>query len=195
MSKFCTNCGNELSSSAEFCSKCGKPVHIAENNASQISTPPTTNNNGLAIVGSAAGGILAFMLVIFLISALFLYNNYDEVVDDSELSIGNVSLGQSVSTKKNSTGGVEIKSTDGTIITHLIAQNSNPSTKRGIHIGSTESEMINSYGKDYKLLDLDELKIYQYSFNTASGTPGILEFTVNTSSRIVVKISARLVKG
>ena len=56
MSKFCSNCGAEVSDGFAFCEKCGTPVQAPENQAPSYNAPqyaPAANQdkNGMAIGG------------------------------------------------------------------------------------------------------------------------------------------------
>ena len=56
MSKFCSNCGAEVSDGFAFCEKCGTPVQAPENqapsyNAPQYAPAAKQDSNGMAIGG------------------------------------------------------------------------------------------------------------------------------------------------
>lgn len=205
MANFCSNCGKALAHDATFCPNCSSPVTSMTSTTSETTksslpllTPISANNHQknnklLVIAGYTLAGIIGFFAFIFLVTSIYAYNNYNEIFESSELSIGNISLEQSSSTGIN-TSGVKVIEKNG-IITHLVAESPNVSTKRGLHIGSTEADMINEYGSDYNIKNLGELKIYEYRFYTSAGTRGILVFTVNTSSRTIVEMSTRLLKN
>ena len=54
MSKFCSNCGNEVADEAEICPKCG--VSVSQN------TAVSNNNNGTSNGMATAGFILSFFV-------------------------------------------------------------------------------------------------------------------------------------
>jgi uncharacterized membrane protein YvbJ len=70
MSKFCANCGAEVSDGFAFCEKCGTPVQAPENqapsyNAPQYGPAAKQENNGMAIGGFVCSlvGFLCCQLV------------------------------------------------------------------------------------------------------------------------------------
>ena len=70
MSKFCSNCGAEVSDGFAFCEKCGTPVQAPENqapsyNAPQYAPSAKQDSNGMAIGGFVCSlvGFLCCQLV------------------------------------------------------------------------------------------------------------------------------------
>jgi len=59
MSKFCTNCGNELDSNADVCVKCGAFVKKNNNNNNAVESTDKNANIGL---GFGFGSILAWII-------------------------------------------------------------------------------------------------------------------------------------
>lgn len=59
MTKFCTNCGNELDANADVCVKCGALVKKKNNNNNAVESVDKSANTGL---GFGLGSILAWII-------------------------------------------------------------------------------------------------------------------------------------
>ncbi|MBR6689977.1 MAG: zinc-ribbon domain-containing protein [Bacilli bacterium] len=74
MSKFCTNCGNELNENAVFCVKCG----VATNNVVQTTTKPKQPGKGTGIASMVLGIIATWnsMCTLFIAVCLLAAGEY-----------------------------------------------------------------------------------------------------------------------
>lgn len=62
MSKFCTNCGQEIDENVSFCMNCGKKVKEKKENDTNISTNKNSAENTCAPKNKIAAGILGIFL-------------------------------------------------------------------------------------------------------------------------------------
>lgn len=65
-------------------------------------------------------------------------------------------------------------------------------TRRGIHVGSTYSKVIDAYGTDSKDMYADNLTLREYPFTSLDGKESLLRFAINSSGRVDY-ISIRIV--
>ena len=76
MSKFCTNCGQELDSNASFCYSCGKKVGENKTTTKKEETTNTNNVNNSTQKSKMAAGLLGIFLGALGIHNFYLgYNN------------------------------------------------------------------------------------------------------------------------
>ena len=85
--------------------------------------------------------------------------------------------------------GIVVK--NGTV-TALVSGSKTVKTKRGIHEGSTLSEVLSAYGKDYLPMWKGEgFNMYEYAISKKNGEPGLLRFAVDPANNQVKYISVR----
>ncbi len=88
--------------------------------------------------------------------------------------------------------GLQVGAKDDNVITALVSDGKNVTTKRGIHEGSTYGQMVDAYGKDYEKTDYNDLVLYEYSFTGVNGKKGLLRFAVNKTDETINYISVRI---
>ena len=67
-------------------------------------------------------------------------------------------------------------------------------TLRGLHVGSTYSEVVDAYGSNSKNMELGDLMLYEYPFRSLDKHEGLLRFAVNKSNNRVQYISVRILE-
>ena len=85
---------------------------------------------------------------------------------------------------------MEVVVSDGTVVA-LVSRDSSVSTRKGIHQGSSLSDVLNAYGSNYQESDYDSQTYYEYTYKTKDGVPALLRFAVNNDSHNVDYISIR----
>ena len=65
-------------------------------------------------------------------------------------------------------------------------------TFRGLHVGSTYSEVVDKYGYDSSDMEYDNMILHEYKFRSIDGQDGLLRFAVNQSDNRVNYISIRI---
>ncbi len=67
-------------------------------------------------------------------------------------------------------------------------------TARGLSVGSNYFEVLDKYGSDSSNMDMNDLTLYEYKFNSIRGESGLLRFAVNKSDNRVNYISIRIIE-
>ena len=105
-------------------------------------------------------------------------------------------LGQEISTKQKDGmvfyqyPTVEV-GTRGDMVTSLVSETDSAVTKRGLHQGSSLSEVKNTYGTDYMKSEYGGKDLYEYRYTDLQGQTGILRFAVVQGTDTVNYISIR----
>ena len=125
----------------------------------------------------------------------------------TDLSLGGMDLGMTVA-QMHETLGQEISTkqkdgmvfyqyptvevgTRGDIVTSLVSETDSAVTKRGLHQGSSLSEVKNTYGTDYMKSEYGGKDLYEYRYTDLQGQTGILRFAVVQGTDTVNYISIR----
>ncbi|MCR5438582.1 MAG: hypothetical protein K6F01_03995 [Selenomonas sp.] len=125
----------------------------------------------------------------------------------TDLSLGGMDLGMTVA-QMHETLGQEISTkqkdgmvfyqyptvevgTSGDIVTSLVSETDSAVTKRGLHQGSSLSEVKNTYGTDYMKSEYGGKDLYEYRYTDLQGQMGILRFAVVQGTDTVNYISIR----
>lgn len=77
-------------------------------------------------------------------------------------------------------------------LTAFVTYHSKYKTAKGLHVGSTYDEVISKYGTAPHIMQLDDLILYEYDYNTIRGEKSLLRFAVNKSDNRVNYISMRV---
>lgn len=77
---------------------------------------------------------------------------------------------------------------DNTGVTELISQTTEARTKRGIHQGSTEDEVLQTYGQEYQQVSTTNGTAYDYTYKTADDKPGTLRFVIKNGKVITIRV-------
>lgn len=67
-------------------------------------------------------------------------------------------------------------------------------TLRGLHVGSTYSDVVNKYGSGSSDMNQGDLILHEYSFTSLDGKQGLLRFAVKKSTNVVNYISVRIIE-
>ena len=125
----------------------------------------------------------------------------------TDLSLGGMDLGMTVA-QMHETLGQEISTkqkdgmvfyqyptvevgTRGDMVTSLVSETDSAVTKRGLHQGSSLSEVKNTYGTDYMKSEYGGKDLYEYRYTDLQGQTGILRFAVVQGTDTVNYISIR----
>ncbi len=127
----------------------------------------------------------------------------------TDLSLNGVDLGTPLNqvvnvfgtpnSKKNENGRLRYYYDDievvfnGDYLSAFVTYSSRYKTARGLSVGSTYSEVINQYGSAPHVMNIDNLTLYEYDFNSTRGEKGLLRFAVNQSGTVEY-ISVRILE-
>lgn len=170
---------------------------------------PKTGGSSFWLVAAVIAAAAALMIYVFS------YSKTPEAPEDTsylnaetELSLNGLDLGVDVSQLREILGAekfienrgeyeqyqydnLEVEVQEGKV--RAVSTNSpEMKTLRGLHAGSTYSEVEKVYGTDSETSSADNVNIYEYSFPALNEETGILRFVVNKENEQVAYISARI---
>lgn len=88
-------------------------------------------------------------------------------------------------------GSIAVGIVDGKVHS-FVTDNPKFKTKRGLHVGSSYSEVMDAYGTNSIDMQADNLTLREYPFTSLDGKKSLLRFAINSSGQVVY-ISIRIV--
>lgn len=79
-------------------------------------------------------------------------------------------------------------------VTAFVTYHSKYKTAKGLHVGSTYDEVVSKYGSAPHIMQMDDLILYEYDYNTIRGEKSLLRFAVNKSDSRVNYVSMRVLE-